>query len=86
ETLSAENLSQLWIPPGVAHGFVVLSERAQVEYKCTQVYRADDELAVAWNDPELAIPWPISDVSLSERDRAAPLLGDVLERLPVLSG
>lgn len=85
-SLSADNLSQLWVPPGFAHGFVVISERAQVEYKCTQVYRADDEQTIAWNDPELAIPWPIADVSLSERDRSAPLLGDVLERLPVFSG
>jgi dTDP-4-dehydrorhamnose 3,5-epimerase len=84
-TLSAENMSQLWIPPGFAHGFVVTSERAQIQYKCTELYRPDDELAIAWNDPELAIPWPVADVILSDRDRAAPLLGDLLDRLPPYS-
>ena len=83
--LSAENLAQLYIPRGFAHGFVVTSERAQIEYKCTEVYHPEDELSIAWNDPELAIPWPVSDVTLSDRDRAAPLLGDVHERLPVYS-
>jgi dTDP-4-dehydrorhamnose 3,5-epimerase len=83
--LSAENMAQLYIPPGFAHGFVVTSERCQIEYKCTEVYHPEDELAIAWNDPELAIPWPISEVTLSDRDRSAPLLGDVHDRLPVYS-
>ena len=81
--LSSENMSELWVPGGFAHGFLVLSEMAQVQYKCTDFYHPEDELAIAWNDPELAVPWPISDVVLSDRDRAAPLLGDVHERLPV---
>ncbi len=81
-TLSAENMTQLYMPPGFAHGFVALSESCQIEYKCSVIYHPEDELAIAWNDPELAIPWPITDVSLSDRDRAAPLLGDVRDRLP----
>jgi dTDP-4-dehydrorhamnose 3,5-epimerase len=85
-TLSDENMVQLYIPPGFAHGFVVLSESAQVQYKCTELYHPEDELAIAWNDPELAIPWPISDVVLSDRDRAAKLLGDVHDLLPVFAG
>jgi dTDP-4-dehydrorhamnose 3,5-epimerase len=84
-TLSEENMSQLYVPPGFAHGFLVTSDRCQIEYKCTELYHPEDELAIAWNDPQLAIPWPISDVTLSDRDRAAPLLGDVHEHLPVYS-
>jgi len=73
--LSSENFRELWVPPGLAHGFCVLSERAQVEYKCTDFYDPADELVVAWNDPALAIPWPIADPVLSERDRKGkPLL------------
>lgn len=72
--LSSENFRQLWVPPGLAHGFCVLSERAQVEYKCTDFYDPADELVLAWNDPTLAIPWPIAAPVLSERDRkGAPL-------------
>jgi dTDP-4-dehydrorhamnose 3,5-epimerase len=72
--LSSENFRQLWVPPGLAHGFCVLSERAQVEYKCTDFYDPADELVIAWNDPDLAIPWPIAAPLLSERDRkGAPL-------------
>ncbi len=74
-TLSADNFRQLFIPPGFAHGFCVLSDTAQIEYKCTDIYRPDDEFAVAWNDPGLAISWPVSEPLLSERDRNAPLLG-----------
>lgn len=79
--LSAENFRQIYVPPGLLHGFVVTSEVAQVEYKCTTFYRPDAELCVAWNDPDLAIPWPISDPILSPRDAAAPRLRDVQHRL-----
>src|SRR3972149_4145167 len=71
-TLSEENFRLLWIPPGFAHGFCVLSENAQVEYKCTTHYDPQSELALAWNDPALAISWPIAEPLLSARDPAAP--------------
>jgi dTDP-4-dehydrorhamnose 3,5-epimerase len=80
--LSTVTFRALWVPPGFAHGFCVLSEHAEVEYKSTALYDPGDELAIAWNDPELAIAWPIHDPLLSARDRAAPLLAEVRDRLP----
>jgi len=79
--LSADNHRQIWVPPGFLHGFVVTSEAAQVEYKCTDLYRPEDEFCVAWNDPELAIPWPVASPVLSARDASAPPLARVRERL-----
>jgi dTDP-4-dehydrorhamnose 3,5-epimerase len=79
--LSADNHRQIWVPPGFLHGFVVTSDAAQVEYKCTEIYRPEDEFCVAWNDPELAIPWPVASPVLSPRDAAAPPLARVRERL-----
>lgn len=82
--LSADNFRQLWIPPGFAHGFCVLSEQAQVEYKCTTLYDRNDEICVAWDDPDLAIAWPLDgEPLLSEKDRRAPRLAE-LE--PLLAG
>jgi dTDP-4-dehydrorhamnose 3,5-epimerase len=80
--LSAVNFRQLWIPEGFAHGFCVTAGPVQVEYKCTALYDRDDELAIAWNDPEIGIEWPIANPLLSARDAAAPPLADLLERLP----
>lgn len=80
--LSSENHRQLYTPPGLAHGFCVLSERAQVEYKCTDFYDPDDEFGIIWNDPEIAIDWPIESPVLSGKDAALPRLSEVLERLP----
>lgn len=75
--LSADNARQLWIPPGMAHGFLVTSERAEMFYKVTDPYRPDDERVVRWSDPELAIPWPaVGDLVMSDRDREAPRLRD----------
>ena len=74
EILSDENQKQLWIPPGYAHGFVVLSPRADFEYKCTDYYHAGDEVGVRWDDPELGIPWPVESPSLSDKDLALPTL------------
>jgi dTDP-4-dehydrorhamnose 3,5-epimerase len=82
DRLSGENLRQLWIPPGFAHGFCVLSETVHLEYKCTDFYDADDEIAIAWNDPEIGIDWPVSDPTLSAKDAAAPGLRDLVDRLP----
>lgn len=68
--LSAEEQAQLWIPPGFAHGFAVLSAQgAEVEYKCTGYYQADDERCLRWDDPRLQIQWPVAQPVLSEKDR-----------------
>lgn len=78
-TLSAENFRQMYVPPGFAHGFVVLSESAQFEYKCTEFYDPSDEITIAWNDPAIAIPWPIEQPIVSEKDAAGRLLSDYSE-------
>ncbi len=74
--LSEENKRQMWIPPGFAHGFMVTSECCDFLYKCTAPYRPEAECAIAWNDPALAISWPITDPVLSPKDAAAPRLAD----------
>lgn len=74
EWLSRENRKQLWIPPGFAHGFLVRSEWAEVVYKCTELYALEHERAVAWDDPDLAIAWPLEAGErpvLSAKDAAA---------------
>ncbi|MCL4845255.1 MAG: dTDP-4-dehydrorhamnose 3,5-epimerase [Acidobacteria bacterium] len=78
-TLSAENFLQIYVPPGFAHGFCVTSDVAQVEYKCTDVYDPEGEGGLTWNDPDLAIAWPVTDPFLSARDQAHPTLR---ERFP----
>ena len=83
EVLSAANFRQLYIPPGFAHGFCVTESPAQVEYKCTALYDPEDEIAIAWNDPEIGIEWPLEGPALSARDCRAPRLAEVLDRLPV---
>jgi dTDP-4-dehydrorhamnose 3,5-epimerase len=80
--LSADSFRQIWIPPGFAHGFAVLGERAQVEYACTAPYHPEGEITIAWNDPAIGIPWPIAAPVLSARDAAAPRLSDLIDRLP----
>lgn len=77
--LTEVNHVQLYIPPGYAHGFCVLSDRADVEYKCTQLYRPDDERGVAWDDPDLGIQWPVQQPVLSPRDASNPPLRRYLE-------
>ena len=76
-TLSTTNGRQMWIPPGYAHGFVVLSDVADFEYKCTDYYHPDDEYGVIWNDPDAAITWPIDDPILSDKDTALPTLAEL---------
>lgn len=71
--LSEDNKRQLWVPPGFAHGFLVLSDLADFEYKCTAYYDPVDEGAIRWDDPDLAIDWPVDfDLHLSDKDAAAP--------------
>ena len=77
--LSAENHRQLYVPPGYAHGFCALSERADLLYKCTEFRHGDDEYGIAWNDPELAIEWPVDDPILSDKDAANPTLREYLD-------
>lgn len=82
-TLSAENAHQLWIPEGFAHGFVVLSEEAVVQYKCTEVYHPEAEVTIRWDDPELSIDWPVGDPIISPKDLRGCLLREIpAERLP----
>ncbi len=69
--LSAENKRQLWIPPGFAHGFCVTSPTADFLYKCTEYYVPEADRSIAWNDPDLAIPWPTKAPLLSKKDAAA---------------
>ncbi|GIW42784.1 MAG: dTDP-4-dehydrorhamnose 3,5-epimerase [Candidatus Binatia bacterium] len=82
-TLSSANFRELYVPPGFAHGFCVTSEVAEVEYKCTDFYDPEGELRLLWNDPELAIPWPVEDPLLSPKDRAARTLRELESVLPV---
>jgi dTDP-4-dehydrorhamnose 3,5-epimerase len=75
--LSEQNRRQFWVPRGFAHGFLVRSESADFFYKCDEPYSPEDEIAVRWNDPALAIAWGIAAPALSARDAAAPLLAEV---------
>jgi dTDP-4-dehydrorhamnose 3,5-epimerase len=79
--LSSESFRQLYAPPGLVHGFVVLSETAQVEYKCTDFYHPKSGFSIAWNDPELGIPWPVDEPTLSRKDAEAPRLSELQDRL-----
>lgn len=80
--LSADNFRQIYVPPGFLHGFCVLSEIAEVEYKCTDFYQPGDEMGVRWDDPDLAVEWPVRDPILSAKDQALPALADRLHLLP----
>jgi dTDP-4-dehydrorhamnose 3,5-epimerase len=73
---------QLWIPVGFGHGFCVLSDEADVTYKCTSAYDPETEAGFRWDDPDVGIEWPEVDAILSERDRTAPLLRDIADGLP----
>ncbi|MBP6131369.1 dTDP-4-dehydrorhamnose 3,5-epimerase [Thauera sp.] len=75
--LNDDNHRQMWVPPGYAHGFCVLSEVADFQYKCTDFYFPADEGGLAWNDPDVGIPWPIEAPQLSAKDANNPRLRDL---------
>lgn len=77
QELSEDNQRMLFVPIGFAHGFVVLSDMADVLYKCSHYYVAETEAGVAWDDPDLALPWPVDLPLLSDRDRKNPRLRDL---------
>lgn len=83
--LSSDNHHQLYVPPGYVHGFVVTSETAHVQYKCTDFYHPEDEISVLWNDPGIGIRWPeigeIGEPILKEKDRTAPRLAEIVDTL-----
>ena len=78
EILSGENFRQLWIPPGFAHGFSVLSETAHVLYKCTELYDREDEVCLLWNDPAIGIDWRVENPVLSDKDLQGRNLAEIL--------
>ncbi|HEX3316469.1 MAG TPA: dTDP-4-dehydrorhamnose 3,5-epimerase [Solirubrobacteraceae bacterium] len=80
--LDDAGLRQLWVPVGFAHGFCVLSEIADVTYKCSSYYDPATEGGIAYDDPDVGIAWPDVDLLVSERDRTAPRLAEVADRLP----
>ncbi len=82
--LSGANKRQFWLPPGFAHGYVVLSEEAVFSYKCTDFYHPENEFSVLWDDPQIGIDWPLENAPiLSEKDRLAQPLNRIdPERLP----
>jgi len=84
--LSAENFKQIYVPPGFAHGFLVRSESAEVEYKCTDFYAPDDELTIIWNDTAIGIDWPSTSPLLSPKDARGRSLNDALSLLPEYGG
>lgn len=76
---SAENRRQVFAPPGFARGFCVLSEVAELQYKCTAIYNKHGEGGIRWNDPAIGIAWPVDEPILSEKDTLAPTLAEFLE-------
>ncbi|UMO88801.1 dTDP-4-dehydrorhamnose 3,5-epimerase [Pectobacterium sp. PL64] len=77
--LSEENKTQFWIPPGLAHGFVVLSDVADFEYKCTDYYNPANEGCLLWNDPDVGIEWPVTSPLLSEKDKLGRFFKELSE-------
>ena len=77
---SAENRRQVWAPAGFARGFCVLSDAAEIQYKCTGIYNNKGESGIRWDDPEVGIEWPLKDVTLSDKDRNAQTLAQWLSR------
>ena len=83
EELSEDNKCQLYIPGGFAHGYYVMSESAEIAYKCSEIYHPEDEQGIVWNDPAIGIGWPCNTPILSERDRSLPPLKDLHESVNV---
>jgi dTDP-4-dehydrorhamnose 3,5-epimerase len=81
-TLSESNRHQLYVPPGFAHGFCVVSDTALFVYKCTEYYRPETEIIVAWDDPDIGIRWPFAEPTLSRKDRAGAALSSLTAQLP----
>ena len=81
--LTQENQHQLWIAPGLAHGFVVTSEIAHLHYKCTELYHPEDESSIRWNDPELGVEWPIERPKLSAKDERAPTFTELKHQIGI---
>jgi len=84
--LTADNFLQCYVPPGFAHGFCVRSEFAEVEYRCTDFYDPSDELRIIWNDPGIGVQWPAAEPVLSDKDRDARTLPELMEFLPQYKG
>lgn len=80
QEVSAENRLQVYAPAGFARGFCVLTDRVEIQYKCTGIYNGKAEGGIRWNDPELGITWPVSDPILSEKDKIQPTLREWLQR------
>jgi len=74
--LSDNNHLQMYVPPGFAHGYCVISEIAIFQYKCTEIYHPEDEYGIRWNDPQVSIDWNITDPNISNRDKELPLLSN----------
>ncbi len=85
ETLSADSLRMMYIPPGFAHGYCVTSDVAEVAYKCTELYDPGGEIAIAWNDPDIGVHWPLDEPILSEKDAGAPRLSEIADSLPTIN-
>ena len=79
--LSSENNRQIFIPEGFAHGFCVLSETADVLYKCSDFYNPDDEFGILWSDPTIGIEWPVAEPIISPKDGQSPQLGEITDSL-----
>ncbi|WP_413525632.1 dTDP-4-dehydrorhamnose 3,5-epimerase [Photobacterium phosphoreum] len=79
--LTGENKLQFYVPPGFAHGFCVLSESADFQYKCTDYYDPSDESGLLWNDPVINIEWPLINPLLSEKDKLQPLLNEIEDKI-----
>lgn len=78
--LTADNMRQIWVPPGFGHAFATLSDSADVQYKCSGLYSPPSEGTLAWNDPEVAVEWPVEDPQISKRDSAGMSLQQYLEK------
>lgn len=84
--LSGEFRKQLWLPPGVAHGFCVLSDQASICYKCSEFFVPGDEAGIRWDDPDIAIRWPLDSPYVNERDKGFPKYSEITtDRLPKTS-